>query len=429
MPRRVLTALGLATILMAHWLPSTAAAGCEFVLGFKTMRELIPNVVGECVDSQSFDPGSGDAVQRTSTGLLVWRKLDNWTAFTNGARTWIIGPQGLQERDNTARFPWEAPPQVSAAPPPPPPPPTGKVLAIQENGADLAQVEVRARLEGMRRYVLRVSSNPPGADYKAVGQFMYCQPLCATQYVQFRGTTPKDTALEPFCPALSVWDAVISVQNSSGRGGVRAQIVDITTPGGALPSPTPCVAPPQPPDTQTFSGSGTQTAPVSLIQGLVIATATYSGPRDNFIVELKDSNGQDAGLLANEIGNSTTSRAIHVDFGGRYMMNVRSSGAWRVQIFNVPQLSNAPPVSGPITGKGTSTVPVSLRGGLLVAAASHDGKDNFIVELKDATGQDVALLANEIGKSRSSRSVAIGDTGVYIMAVQADGNWSVTLGQ
>ena len=44
-------------------------------------------------------------MQQTTGGLLVWRKLDNWTAFTNGSITWINGPFGLQARANTRTFP------------------------------------------------------------------------------------------------------------------------------------------------------------------------------------------------------------------------------------------------------------------------------------------------------------------------------------
>ena len=35
------------------------------------------------------------------------RKADNWTAFTDGYRTWINGPNGLEQRLNTERFEWE----------------------------------------------------------------------------------------------------------------------------------------------------------------------------------------------------------------------------------------------------------------------------------------------------------------------------------
>lgn len=87
-----------------------AAPPCRFVLGFAVMHGLIPTLVGTCVDDEQHNPTNGDALQRTTNGLLVWRKLDNWTAFTDGYRTWVNGPYGLQERLNTQRFAWEANP-------------------------------------------------------------------------------------------------------------------------------------------------------------------------------------------------------------------------------------------------------------------------------------------------------------------------------
>src|SRR5204863_3884925 len=52
---------------------------------------------------------NGDALQSTAGGMLVWRKVDNWTAFTDGATTWINGPFGVQSRPNDQRFDWESP--------------------------------------------------------------------------------------------------------------------------------------------------------------------------------------------------------------------------------------------------------------------------------------------------------------------------------
>ena len=83
-----------------------ADADCRFVLGFKALRDLIPDIVGECLEQEHYN-ATGDSVQHTIGGLLVWRKADNWTAFTDGYRTWINGPNGLQQRLNTERFEWE----------------------------------------------------------------------------------------------------------------------------------------------------------------------------------------------------------------------------------------------------------------------------------------------------------------------------------
>ena len=87
---------------------SVAAAECQFVLGFKTLRDLIGHdIVGECLEDQRY-AANGNSEQLTTGGLLVWRKADNQTAFTDGYRTWINGPNGLEQRLNTERFPWEA---------------------------------------------------------------------------------------------------------------------------------------------------------------------------------------------------------------------------------------------------------------------------------------------------------------------------------
>ncbi len=106
---------------------SVAAAECQFVLGFKTLRDLIGHeIVGECLENEHHG-ANGDALQQTTGGLLVWRKADNWTAFTDGYRTWINGPNGLVQRLNTERFEWEAdyaPGGGIATPTPTPGPPS-----------------------------------------------------------------------------------------------------------------------------------------------------------------------------------------------------------------------------------------------------------------------------------------------------------------
>jgi len=76
------------------------------VLGFGTLHELDPDEIGDCLDEQSFD-AAGDAEQHTTKGLLLWRKTENWTGFSDGYRTEINGPTGLVERLNTERYIWE----------------------------------------------------------------------------------------------------------------------------------------------------------------------------------------------------------------------------------------------------------------------------------------------------------------------------------
>lgn len=110
--------LFIAFAAFAALLPSTARAGgpgngsigCSYVLGFAALHAMIPIQVGACQDNEQHIPTNGDAVQQTTGGLLVWRRSDNWTAFTDGYHTWVNGPNGLQERLNSVRMPWEANP-------------------------------------------------------------------------------------------------------------------------------------------------------------------------------------------------------------------------------------------------------------------------------------------------------------------------------
>jgi hypothetical protein len=111
--RMILLATILALALPLSGPPITAqAADCQFVLGFKTLHDMIPDIVGSCLVDEHHNPTNGDGLQETTAwhgkgGLLVWRKADNWTAFTDGANTWINGPYGLQKRANTECLSWE----------------------------------------------------------------------------------------------------------------------------------------------------------------------------------------------------------------------------------------------------------------------------------------------------------------------------------
>lgn len=84
------------------------AQPCTFVFGFAAIHDLIPDVVGDCLDDEFYQPQTGDALQHSTNGLLVWRKADNWTAFTDGFESWVYGPLGLQQRPNEQRLWWEA---------------------------------------------------------------------------------------------------------------------------------------------------------------------------------------------------------------------------------------------------------------------------------------------------------------------------------
>ncbi len=106
--RRLFLSLVIAVSLMVPVASASAqAVGCSFQLGFAALAAMIPAKVGACLENENHNPRNGDGLQHTTGGLMVWRKSDNWTAFTDGYHSWINGPNGLQQRLNTERFVWE----------------------------------------------------------------------------------------------------------------------------------------------------------------------------------------------------------------------------------------------------------------------------------------------------------------------------------
>jgi hypothetical protein len=114
--RAAVGAVAAASLLAGHTPAAHAQTPpCQFRLGFADLAQLLTArgvVVGPCREDQHPTP-NGDAEQRTTRGLMVWRAADNWTAFTDGHQTWVNGPNGLEARLNTQRFSWE--PDAGAA--------------------------------------------------------------------------------------------------------------------------------------------------------------------------------------------------------------------------------------------------------------------------------------------------------------------------
>jgi hypothetical protein len=139
--RRWRAVLALVLTLAALAAPAPAlAADCELRLGFRALAAQIPEAVGACLENEHFNLANGNSEQRTTAhhgrgGLLVWRKADNWTAFTDGHWTWVNGPFGVMRRLNTETFDWEAPaPPAPAQPPPPQPAPAQPGPALPAPG-------------------------------------------------------------------------------------------------------------------------------------------------------------------------------------------------------------------------------------------------------------------------------------------------------
>jgi hypothetical protein len=108
--KRALAALILALVaLLATSSFGMAQTTPQFRASFKALADMIPNIVGVPTENEFWD-STGNVVQHTTSGLMVWRASDRWTVFTNGSATWIMGPYGLQSRSNSDLYPWEVVP-------------------------------------------------------------------------------------------------------------------------------------------------------------------------------------------------------------------------------------------------------------------------------------------------------------------------------
>lgn len=180
--RHVLTLAVLVLVLSVFpWNLHVRAANCSFVLGFQALHDQIPDTVGDCVVDQRYNPENGDALQETTGGLLVWRKADNFTAFTDGYRSWVSGPYGVQERLNSERFDWEADDsQLSSGTPPQPSPstpsqvspgPTSVYLPSVPNGDSYASpvLPLGVQLDRLSDPILAGRTQQMGARWARVG--------------------------------------------------------------------------------------------------------------------------------------------------------------------------------------------------------------------------------------------------------------------
>ena len=311
-------------VLLLSPLPASATNHCEFKLGFKVLHDLIPDLVGVCLSHELHDPANGNTIQTTrrpngATGMLVWRKADNWTAFTDGATTWINGPEGLASRPNAGPlFPWEASP-VAAAPPPPPapaiapppapapaPPPPPSAPASQTLSGRGQRVSDRFSLEaglsifkmqhnGQRNFIVRLL-NESGQNVE----------LFANEIGDYNGTQ-----------AVGITSAGQHVFQVDADGSWSIT-VEQPRPGSAPGIPI------------SFNGRGASvTGFFDLPSGLKTIQMRHSGRR-NFIVRLLDRNGRSADLAANVIGGFDGSKATNL--AGIHLLNIDADGDWSIEI-------------------------------------------------------------------------------------------------
>lgn len=178
----------------------------------------------------------------------------------------------------------------------------------------------------------------------------------------------------------------------------------------------------------SFSGSGQTVTDAFEARRFTTFTYEHSG-ESNFIVELiDDDSGDSVDILANKIGETSgTTGAGLAD--GNYVMDVDADGDWSIEV-GEPVAPDGeygvPPAS--ITGEGSDVYGEVEIDGRVTVAGSHDGSENFIVEAYEeanSSGFPDELIFNEIGAHEGETSVQL--SGVYYIAVQADGGYELSI--
>jgi len=180
------------------------------------------------------------------------------------------------------------------------------------------------------------------------------------------------------------------------------------------------------PELIELSGVGQQASQkFTLEKGLSIFKMNHSGT-SHFSMTLMDSNGQYIELLTNEVGSFDGSNAVGIAKEGEYILDVSADGNWAVEI-EQPRPSTAEKLKK-LEGSGQQASSfISLDKGLTTFKMTHDGASHFSMTLMDSNGQYIELLVNEVGSFDGSKAVGISKSGIYLLNISADGNWSTEI--
>jgi hypothetical protein len=207
----------------------------------------------------------------------------------------------------------------------------------------------------------------------------------------------------------------------------------------AAPSPAPTVMASATPTAAPVSTPSpvAEPAPISLVgswqqssqmfhleKGLSIFSIQHQGS-GNFTIWLVDRSGRKVDLLVNAVGEFSGSKAEEIANASEYHLAITSDGQWAVDITQ-PRPVTAQPVPLSMTGVGQhATRFFSLKHGSAIFRMTHNGTSDFAVWLDDVNGKHIDLLANAVGMFDGSRSEDIDRDGIYLLDVNADGDWKI----
>ena len=65
------------------------------MLGFAQLKQRLGATMGDALECEHTDPSTGDTVQRTTTGLAIYRPTEGLPTFTDGWHHWALTEHGV----------------------------------------------------------------------------------------------------------------------------------------------------------------------------------------------------------------------------------------------------------------------------------------------------------------------------------------------
>jgi hypothetical protein len=197
--------------------------------------------------------------------------------------------------------------------------------------------------------------------------------------------------------------------------------VNAVTPGPTfVPARAPTPAPEPAPI--SVSGSGSREAvKIHLEQGLSIFTINHP---DNGVFEIWLADRmKKLDRLVYKDGGFWGSKAEGITAADDYYLVVTAHGVWTVNIDQPrPYVAYSAPVTLSGAGQQVSKF-FMLDEGVTTFNITHDGWMDFNVWLLDSNGAKIERLVSTYGSYDASVMLNITKSGIYLLDVQADGNW------
>jgi len=175
----------------------------------------------------------------------------------------------------------------------------------------------------------------------------------------------------------------------------------------------------------TFKGRGSKVLTISSSRsGPLVFTATHRGS-SKFVVRFVGQGLE--GYLLDHVGAYAGQVAVAEAGAGTYRIPVQASGAWTLEITRPVSGPKAKAVPATFRGIGSRVIQIRATDDLRPTVfARYRGQSNFVVALigYGRVSSDT-LLFDDTGSNRGEVLFDAMPAGGYLLAVQADGPWTV----